>query len=127
MGSRYSSRHDSTECAICCHRKWTRRGNKKVEKNPGNSFKLGFEPIVINGFTNLWPLALFSAVFYWVSLGCISVPLQKWILEVDGANQLAVLPKNFPGEKGSMFVSSLEPLGVYFRVPCSFSEGVHDF
>lgn len=35
------------------------------------------------------PLALFSAVFYWVSLGCISVPLQKWILEVDGANQLA--------------------------------------
>ena len=31
------------------------------------------------------------------------------------------------GEKGSTFVSSLEPLGVYFRVPCSFSEGVHDF
>jgi len=44
-------------------------GTKRLNKNPGNSFKLGFEPIVINGFTNLWPLALFSAVFYWVSLG----------------------------------------------------------
>ena len=42
-----------------------------------------------------------SRVFYWVSLGCISGPLQKWILEVDGANQLAAgFAQKLRGKRG---------------------------
>lgn len=79
--------------------KWTCRGNKKVEQKSSQQLQVG---VWANRYQWIYkPLAIFSAVFYWVSLGCISGPLQKWILEVDGANQLAAgFAQKLRGKRG---------------------------
>ena len=130
VGSRYSSRHDSAECAICCHRKWTWQREQKGWKKSRQQLQVG---VWANRYQWIYKPLAFGPFLSRVLLGFIGVYKTGPLQQMDFGRLMErfstsgwVCPK-IAGEKGSVFVSSLEPLGVYFRVPCSFSEGVHDF